>query len=202
MIRQKHIPLILIGFRLCLAAVIPGLALFLGDNSRPVILALIYLGLFSDIFDGIIARRAGVATARLRRLDSQTDLVFWLSVGISTWILFPAVISANYIPIAAIFIMEGLCYLTSIIKFGRETCTHAFLSKLWGITLLIAFTSLIGFGIAGIPFMLAIVAGLLSQVDVILIILILPEWTHDIPSFYHAWLIRKGKTIKRHKLLN
>jgi len=202
MIRQKHIPLILIGFRLCLAAVIPALALFKGDNSRPVILVLIYLGLFSDIFDGIIARRVGVATARLRRLDSQTDLVFWLSAGISTWILFPEVISANYIPIAAIFIMEGLCYLTSIIKFGKETCTHAFLSKLWGITLLIAFTSLIGFGLAGIPFMLAIVAGLLSQLDVILIILILPEWTHDIPSFYHAWLIRKGKTIKKHKLLN
>jgi len=31
---------------------------------------------------------------------------------------------------------------------------------------------------------------------------ILKDWTNDIPSLYHAVLIRKGKEIKRHKLFN
>lgn len=98
--------------------------------------------------------------------------------------------------------MEGMCYLISIMKFGKETCTHAYLSKMFGVTLLIAFTSLIGFNHAGIPFFTAIVFGLISHVDRILIALILPKWTHDIPSFYHAYLIRNGIEFKRNKLFN
>jgi CDP-diacylglycerol--glycerol-3-phosphate 3-phosphatidyltransferase len=98
--------------------------------------------------------------------------------------------------------MEISVYVISIVKFGKETCTHAFLSKLWGLTLLAAFTSLIGFNHAGIPFTAAIVMGLISHVDRILITLILPEWTHDIPSAYHAWLIRKGIGFKRNEYLN
>ncbi len=98
--------------------------------------------------------------------------------------------------------MELACYVISLIKFKKETCTHAFLSKLWGITLLIAFTSLIGFNHTGIPFYSAVILGLISHIDVILIILILPKWTHDIPSAYHAYLIRKGIMFKENKYLN
>ena len=98
--------------------------------------------------------------------------------------------------------MEAMCYFISFFKFGKETCTHAFLAKLWGLSLLAAFTSLLGFQYAGIPFYIAIILGLISHIDRILITLILPEWQHDIPSSYHAWLIRKGKNIKRNSLLN
>ena len=199
---KKYIPIALIVFRLFLAPLILGLVYFYREESRMVVLLLMYLGLFSDILDGIIARHLQVSSPGLRRFDSQTDMVFWLSIGISTWLLYPDLIRQNAFPIVLIFIMEGMCYLISLLKFKRETCTHAFLSKLWGITLLLAFTSLIGFNHAGVPFFLAIVFGLISHVDRILITLILPRWTHDIPSFYHAWLIRKGIEFKRYKLLN
>jgi len=98
--------------------------------------------------------------------------------------------------------MEASCYLISFLKFKKETCTHAFLSKMWGLSLLAAFSSLIGFNYAGFPFHLAIVLGLISHLDRILITLILPKWTHDVPSAYHAYLIRKGIWFKRNPLLN
>jgi len=199
---KKRIPLSLILFRLVLAPIITGLVYFLREESRVIVVILMFLGLISDILDGIIARYLGVSSTKFRRLDSQTDLAFWLSIGISTWMLYPDLIRENSIPILIIFFMESMCYIISFIKFGRETCTHAFLSKLWGITLLIAFTSLIGFNHAGIPFILAIVFGIISHVDRILITLILPKWTHDIPSFHHACLIRKGVEFKRNKLFN
>ncbi|GHN00917.1 CDP-alcohol phosphatidyltransferase [Cytophagales bacterium WSM2-2] len=202
MIQKKHVPISLILFRLVLAPVILGLVFFLREESRVIVLILMYLGLLSDILDGIIARHLNVSSPTLRRFDSQADMIFWVSIGVSTWMLYPELISQNAIPITIIFIMEGMCYAISLIKFKKETCTHAFLSKLWGITLLIAFTSLIGFNHAGFPFMLAIVFGLISHIDRILITLILPHWTHDIPSFYHAFLIRKGVDFKRNKLLN
>jgi CDP-diacylglycerol--glycerol-3-phosphate 3-phosphatidyltransferase len=161
-----------------------------------------YLGLISDILDGIIARKQDSSSAKLRRMDSQTDMIFWLSIGFSTWILYPKLISDNSIAIWTILGMEVLVYAISILKFKRETCTHAFLSKLWGLTLLTAFTSLIGFNHAGIPFSAAIIMGLISHIDRILITLILPKWTHDIPSTYHAYLIRKGIDFKRNDYLN
>ena len=101
-----------------------------------------------------------------------------------------------------ILLMEVLCYVISIIKFKKETCTHAILSKLWGITLLIAFTALIGFKTAGVYYYTCVVVGFIAHLDVILILLILPKWTHDVPSSYHAFKIRKGIAIKRNKLFN
>lgn len=197
-----NIPQGLILFRFLLAPIILGLAYFIGDNSKPIILVLMYLGLISDILDGIIARKQNISNATLRRLDSQTDMIFWLSIGVATWILYPKLIHDNRIAIWIILVMEVSVYMISLIKFKRETCTHAFLSKLWGITLLIAFTFLIGFNHAGLPFLLAIVFGLVSHIDRILITIILPKWSHDIPSAYHAYLIRKGKDFKRNKYFN
>ena len=197
-----NIPIGLILFRFLLAPVILALAYFIGESSKLIILVLMYLGLISDILDGIIARKLSLSSAKLRRMDSQTDMIFWLSIGFSTWILYPKLISDNSIAISSILAMEVSVYAISILKFKRETCTHAFLSKLWGVTLLIAFTSLIGFNHAGIPFLAAIIMGLISHIDRILITLILPVWTHDIPSTYHAYLIRKGIDFKRNDYLN
>ena len=197
-----NIPILLILFRLLLAPIILVLAYFIGENAKTTIVVLMYLGLISDIFDGIIARKQNISTVRLRRMDSQTDMLFWLSIGFATWFLYPKLIADNFLAIWAILGMEISVYFISIIKFKKETCTHAFLSKLWGITLLIAFTALIGFNYAGIPFYLAIVMGLISHIDRILITLILPKWTHDVPSAYHAYLIRKGIDFKRNEYLN
>lgn len=197
-----NLPKALILFRFLLAPVILGLAHFMGSASKPIILTLMYLGLISDILDGIIARKQNISSSNLRRLDSQADMCFWLSIAIATWLLYPELITENLTVIWIIIGMELACYTTSLIKFKKETCTHAVLSKLWGITLLVAFTSLIGFNHAGFPFELAIFMGLISHIDRILITLILPKWTHDIPSAYHAYLIRKGIHFNRNEYLN
>jgi len=200
--KKSIIPISLILFRFLLAPIILVLAYSIGEAAKTTIVILMYLGLISDILDGIIARKLNISSEKLRRMDSQTDMIFWLSIGFATWILYPKLISNNYIVIWTILGMELACYVISLLKFKKETCTHAFLSKLWGITLLIAFTSLIGFNHAGIPFTLTIAMGLISHIDRILITLILPKWTHDIPSSYHAYLIRKGIKFKRNVYFN
>lgn len=199
---MKTIPYILIAIRFILAPIITSLAYFKGEESKFLILILMYFGLLTDIFDGIIARKVGVSSEKLRRLDSQTDLVFWLSLGFASYFLNPELIKTEWLSILLIFIMEALCYIISIWKFGKETCTHAFLSKMWGLSLLIAFTYLIGFQEAGWAFYLTIVLGLVSHIDVILIVLILPKWQFDIPSSYHAWKIRSGKKHKKSIFFN
>lgn len=199
---MKTIPYILIALRFTLAPVIFLSACFKGIEAQSLILAMMYFGLLTDIFDGIIARKAGVSCERLRRLDSQTDLVFWLSLGFAAYFLNPALIRNQWEIISVIFIMEALCYIISWLKFGKETCTHAWLSKLWGLSLLIAFTDLIGFQQIGWAFYLTVALGFISHLDVILIILLLPRWQYDVPSSYHAWKIKKGKNRKKSVLFN
>jgi len=172
---MKTIPYILIIIRFLLASTILLLAYFQGIESRFLLLTLMYFGLLTDIFDGIIARKVGVSSEKLRRLDSQTDLIFWLSLGFAAYFLNPELIKSEWKGILLILLMEALCYVVSILKFGKETCTHAFLSKMWGISLLIAFTYLIGLQQTGWAFYLTIILGFISHIDVILIILLLPN---------------------------
>jgi len=199
---MKTIPYILIAMRLIMAPIILLSACLRGEESRFLILGLMYFGLFTDIFDGIIARKVGVSSEKLRRLDSQTDLIFWLSLGFASYFLNPDLIKEKWKGILLIFIMEALCYVVSLCKFGKETCTHAFISKMWGLSLLIAFTYLIGFQQAGWAFSLTVILGLVSHIDVILIILLLPKWQYDVPSAYHAWKIRGGKKHKKSIFFN
>lgn len=197
-----NIPKLLILTRLCFAPIILFTAFIYGENAVPYIILLMYIGLLTDIFDGIIARQQNISNEKLRRFDSQTDMLFWLSIGISTWILRGELLAENRVGIWTILIMEVLCYVISFVKLKKETCTHAILSKIWGITLLVAFTALLGFNKAGIYYYLCVIIGFIAHLDVILIILILPKWTHDVPSSIHAWKIRKGIEIKRNKLFN
>ena len=199
---KNKIPQLLIFFRLILGPIMILLTHKFGTLIRFELVFLILLGLISDIFDGIIARKLEISSENLRRLDSQVDVVFWLCVGICAWILHPEIIYEFRYFIVIVFLMEALTYVFSFIKFRKETCTHALLSKLWGLSLCVVFLSIIGFGYGGIAVCSCGILGIIGHLDVYLIIYFLPKWQHDIPSCYHAFLIKKGIPIKRNKLFN
>ena len=136
-----NIPQLLIMARFLMAPVMLITAWNYQEKATWLIVFLLYLGFMSDVFDGIIARQQGISSAKLRRIDSQVDMIFWLSAGFSLWFIAPEIILRNKGGISLIFIMEASCYLVSLLKFGKETCTHAWLSKFWGITLLVVHSS-------------------------------------------------------------
>lgn len=199
---MKSLPYYFIYFRALLIPCILGLGHFYGEVSRYLVLVLMYLGLISDIFDGIIARNLGVQTAKMRRLDSQVDMLFWLSIGFYSFWIHPEIINEHIYLVRAVLAMEVCCYILSFLKFGKESAFHPLLSKTWGLCLLAAFTGIVGFGYGGFTFKLAVFLGVISHIDRILITLLLKKWTHDVPSFIHAYKLRKGHDIKRYKLFN
>ena len=169
------------------------LTAYIGGESFKILIALfLFLGVLTDIFDGIIARKLGCATDKLRRMDSQTDICFWLAALASIYIVYPTVISGIRVSLTTLIITEIICYSVSLLKFKRETCTHSYLSKLWGLTLFIAFTNMIIAENTGISWNICFIVGIASQVEVIAILLILPEWRRDIKSSYSAWKIRRS----------
>jgi CDP-diacylglycerol--glycerol-3-phosphate 3-phosphatidyltransferase len=199
---KAKIPYLLILLRLLFVPFILFFGWFQPHDSKIIVLSLMYIGLISDVFDGIIARQVGNQTEKMRRMDSQVDMLFWLSIGLYSYWSHPEVIQGKLPLVYGILIMEAACYFISLMKFRKETCTHAFLSKMWGLSLLVAYTFLIGFGIGGFAFTICIILGVISHVDRILIPLLLLQWVHDVPSSYHAWLIRTGKSFKTNKLFN
>jgi phosphatidylglycerophosphate synthase len=70
---REWIPFGLLWLRLGLSVVFPA-AFFLGGPGWLAVVALA-VGLVSDIFDGVLARRWGTVTPKLRRYDSNVDTI-------------------------------------------------------------------------------------------------------------------------------
>jgi CDP-diacylglycerol--glycerol-3-phosphate 3-phosphatidyltransferase len=159
-----------------------------------IFFALVVLGAFaSDVFDGVIARRLGVATPQLRHLDSRVDVVFYATAAWAVWKLHPAVVHAYAIPGLIVIALDLARYGFDFVKFGRDAAYHAWSSKLWGLCLAAALVLLLGFG-SVMPFVpLAVVLGLIAQVEGLLISIVLPQWTHDVPTVFHASRIRNSE---------
>ena len=99
--------------------------------------------IFSDIFDGVIARRLGVSTNNLRLLDTLVDLLFYLSLFNYISIRNSSIVKENLILIVSILVLEGFMYAISLIRFRTLPSPHAILSKFWGVVLVIEFSLLL-----------------------------------------------------------
>ncbi len=150
----------------------------------------------SDIYDGVIARRFGVATPALRRFDSITDTVFYLAVVYVAWMRYPAALRSNLVGISLLIALEMTRYLYDLIKFGREASYHMWSAKVWGLSLFVSFFVLFTFGTAAL-LPVAIVLGVAAEIEGLMACIILPKWTHDVPSIFHAWCLARGAHLVR-----
>ena len=116
--KKLHIPYYFIAFRFLLIPVIGIFGYFYEDSIRYLVLALMYLGLLSDIFDGIIARNLGVQTAIMRRLDSQVDMLFWLTIGFYSYWIHPEIINEHINLVKGVLAMEAIVGARSITLMG------------------------------------------------------------------------------------
>lgn len=201
-LNMKKIPLLLILSRVLFGIAIIALSLVQSLHFRNIIIVLMIVGLLSDIFDGIIARRLNVSSPTLRRLDSGIDQFFWLCIVAGCYITCPQFFKDNMLKICILIAMEAGCYAISYIRFGKEVATHAISSKFWTLILLATMIQVTATCSSVILFNICFYLGIATRMEIIGMLLIIKQWTNDIPTIYHAILIRNGKEIKRHKLFN
>lgn len=199
---MKHVPLLLIYARL-LAGILIFVLSFTGMNSYPVIAVVLFsFGLLTDIFDGIIARQLQISTQQLRRLDSTIDQIFFILIAAAVFVRSPQFFYDNYVTLIILFGLELLAYVVCFIKFKKEIATHSIAAKMWTLILFSCLIQLLFSGSSTVLYQVCFYAGILTRLEIIGIILLLRQWTNDVPSIYHAVLLRKGKPIKKHKLFN
>jgi CDP-diacylglycerol--glycerol-3-phosphate 3-phosphatidyltransferase len=153
--------------------------------------AVIFVAFVSDYFDGVIARRLGVATPELRHFDSRADLVFYATAAWAVWTLRPDAARSIAVPAVVVIALDVVRHIFDFSKFGRDVAYHAWSSKAWGLSLAAALVLLLGFGITN-PFVpIAVYLGLIAQVEGLMISIVLPVWTSDVPTIFKALELRK-----------
>lgn len=199
---MKYLPIGLIWLRLFLGIFLLFLCWIEIPNFSIWATILVSLGLLSDIFDGIIARRLQISTTTLRRLDSTIDQLFFCAVALTTYWRCPEFFRQNS---TAVFVLIGLeiaTYVVSFIKFKKEIATHSIGAKIWTLFLFVTLIELLWTCQSTFLFWSCIIIGIITRLEIIGIILILKQWTNDVPSIFQAWRIRKGKEMNRNKWFN
>ena len=144
----------------------------------------------SDLFDGIIARRLGVATPGLRRLDSLADSIFYVAALFAAWHLYPSALRDHAVALVALGALEAVRYVVDLRKFGKEASYHMWSSKLWGLALFAGFFALLVFGQQRFFVAAAIWVGIVADVEGLAISWTLSEWRTDVPTIWHARRLR------------
>jgi phosphatidylglycerophosphate synthase len=186
-----RIPFALTAARVVLAPALIGLAVYF--PSRIGFAICLILGFLSDVYDGVLARRLGVATPALRRFDSIADTIFYLAALGAAWYLHPQDIRQHIAAICVLASLELVRYVVDLAKFRREASYHMWSSKLWGVLLFLAFFSLLVLGQAGPVVALAIYMGIVADTEGLAISLILHEPRIEVPSFVHALRINAAR---------
>lgn len=179
---MKHLPMALTTLRLLLGPV--ALACALTNVSRWIYLPILVAGTLSDIFDGILARRLGVATTALRRFDSITDVIYYLFILGAAWILCRNVVVQNWILLVLILASEAIAIIISYVKFGKYPATHSWLAKFYGLCLLGGLIALLVFnGGNWVIITLALVA-LTANAEIVIIHLLMDKPPVDVKSVF------------------
>jgi CDP-diacylglycerol--glycerol-3-phosphate 3-phosphatidyltransferase len=199
---MNKLPIALIYLRLAIGFLIVFLSYIKIDDYSVVAIALLTVGLLTDIFDGIIARHLNISNQRLRRLDSTIDQLFFISFTIATFLHSPTFFEINHVKLIILIGTEAIAYLICFLKFHKEIATHSIGAKIWTLLLFATLIQITWQLESNFLFSLCFWVGLITRFEIIAIIITLNVWTNDVPTIYHALLLRKGKQIKRHKMFN
>lgn len=174
-----RLPWLLVLFRVAAGPAMIALAASGRGAACAIVLS---FGVLSDIFDGMIARRLGVATQALRTWDSRADVLFWGSAVAAVVVLRPALVPSLWPAAALIAALEIANHAFSFAKFRREASPHHYLSKAFGLGLWLLFGLAFATGRPGLVLGFVLGLGVASQLEAFAITLRLREWRCDVPS--------------------
>jgi CDP-diacylglycerol---glycerol-3-phosphate 3-phosphatidyltransferase len=179
---KRHLPFALTTLRLLLGPI--ALACALTNVPRWIYLPILITGTLSDIYDGILARRFGVATPALRRYDSITDVIYYLFILAVAWRLCQPVLAQNWILIALILFSEAAVILVCYVRFGKYPATHSYLAKFYGLCLLAALAALLVFNAGSWTIIALTIVALVTNLEIIAIHFLMNTPPVDVRSVF------------------
>jgi phosphatidylglycerophosphate synthase len=186
---RLQIPWWLVG---CRAALAPALMITARlAHPEAWLGAMVVAGFLSDVYDGILARRWGIASPALRLADSAVDTFFYLGVLSAIVERHWPVLRARLGLLIILLALEFLCVLFDWVKFHRLASYHSYASKLWGVLLATASFMLLCFDCAFWLVTAALVWGIACNLEGLAMSVLLPEWRHDVKTIPLALALRR-----------
>lgn len=178
-----RLPLLLTISRFILA---PTLLILASGDAPGGLLSFVCIAAFlTDLFDGILARQFGVATAALRRLDVIADIVFYLAVLVALFLRRSDIIRYYGWFFLAFILAEALCQSLSFFRFKQSCATHTYLNKLWAVELCIVCSLLFLGQEPAIIVPMTLALGILAYLEVLLILVLAKESPIDVRTIWH-----------------
>src|SRR6266849_4755502 len=183
------LPSALVAFRVVLGPVL--VLICLQPRSGLLLASGVVLALISDIFDGVLARRWNVDSARLRVADTLADTLFYCCILSVILLRFPGFLQRHWLLLVMLVAAEAGQQAFAFLKFGRNASYHSLLSKFWGLLLATATIALLGFGVDNWLLDVAIVWGIVCNLVGLAMSLMLPMWRPDVLTLGHALRLRR-----------
>src|SRR5579862_1396004 len=188
---KRHVPWLMASARAALGPVI-----LLGERcnwSGTGLAALVLAALFSDIYDGVLARLWKCDTAAVRLFDSMADTFFYVCVGVALWFGPSPALRDSAGLLLALLGAEAARYALDFAKFGKPASYHSYLAKAWGLVMAVAVVAAFATG-GGVLLMRASLGlGLLCNAEGFAMSLILPQWTRDVKGIAVAVRLRQER---------
>lgn len=156
-----------------------------------VLAGVVIAALVSDIYDGVLARRWKCDTAGVRLFDSMADTVFYLCTAVALWIRLPQLWRSYAGLLVGLLALEAVRFVFDFVKFGRPASYHSYLAKTWGLVMAIAVIGSFATRQASVLVPVALVLGIVCDVEGLAMSWIMPLWRKDIKTLREAWRIRE-----------
>jgi CDP-diacylglycerol--glycerol-3-phosphate 3-phosphatidyltransferase len=182
-------PEVLVAFRAACAPAIFVLACF--GFPGPLLAGIVLAAFVSDVFDGVIARRLGCATAGLRYADTLVDTVFYVTAAVALRVAVPGVFDGAGLAIALLIVIHVSRTTFELTKYGRIASYHMWSSKALGVLIVTAMTTVfITMRPSGLV-TLTLWAAILNEMEGFTASAVLPAWTADVASVVHAFRLAR-----------
>jgi phosphatidylglycerophosphate synthase len=161
-------------------------------GSRPWFFGLLCVAWLSDALDGYLARRFRAESDLGRMLDSWGDYVTTaLCVAGLAW-LWPEVMEREWRWFAAGVAGFFGIVVYGLVRHGRPPAYHTWMAKALAVALPFALAALLS-GWSARPFHGVVVFQVLSAVEELAISALLPGFSGEMPSAWHAWKRRESR---------
>jgi len=152
---------------------------------------LLLAALISDIVDGLIARTFSITSKLGSRLDTLADTLLWPVAIFGIWIFHPEVMTEHWIVIALVLGLWAIEMIVAWLRYGKLTSFHTYTIRVSVYGFGIFIVSLFLWGLQ--PWLLYVASALnmLGNVESLIIMALLPEWTSDLRGLY--WVLQQRK---------
>jgi phosphatidylglycerophosphate synthase len=147
--------------------------------------------LLSDAVDGAMARRLGAASETGRLLDSWADLLLALTAFVGATLLWPDTMRREAFYFALVLTALVVPHAYSLVRFRRLLGYHTLSAKASGVVLSVG-AVLLFTGVTAVVFRVAAIMETLVAVEYVAISLLVPEWTGEMKSIWHAVQLRRS----------